>query len=88
MGFFNPTKINENNFILLFFVVKSPRWLVKNNNIEEARKVLELVNADGDVDVIIGAMNLNNILKVQRNDVRDTVEVNKSALVILRNNTL
>jgi hypothetical protein len=45
------------------------------------------VDADGDVDVVIGAMNLGNILKVQRNNMRDKVEVDKTGLVILRNNT-
>ena len=40
-------------FILLFFVVRSPRWLVKNNNIEEARNVLTLVNSDQDIEKLL-----------------------------------
>jgi sugar porter (SP) family MFS transporter len=40
-------------FVLLFFVSKSPRWLVKNHNIEEARKVIQEVNPKADVDKLI-----------------------------------
>jgi sugar porter (SP) family MFS transporter len=37
-------------FILLFFVSRSPRWLVKTGRIEEARKVLKEVNAEADCE--------------------------------------
>ncbi len=37
---------------LLFFVKKSPRWLVKNGEVEKARVVLELVNR-GDVKPVL-----------------------------------
>lgn len=39
--------------VLLFFVSKSPRWLVKNNNIEEARKVLLQVNPKGEIENLL-----------------------------------
>ncbi len=38
--------------VLLFFVKKSPRWLVKNGEVEKARVVLELVNR-GDVKPVL-----------------------------------
>ncbi|MCX6233878.1 MAG: sugar porter family MFS transporter [Bacteroidetes bacterium] len=37
-------------FILLFFVSRSPRWLVKTGRIEEARRVLKEVNAEADCE--------------------------------------
>lgn len=36
--------------ILLFFVGRSPRWLVKKGNLKEAREVLESLNSDSDID--------------------------------------
>lgn len=39
--------------VLLFSVTKSPRWLVKNDNIEEARKVLKSLNAENDIDSVL-----------------------------------
>ena len=38
--------------VLLFFVKKSPRWLVKNGEVEKAKLVLELVN-HGDVKPVL-----------------------------------
>ncbi len=40
-------------FVLLFFVGRSPRWLVKNNNIDEARQVLKNVNPDVDTEKLL-----------------------------------
>jgi sugar porter (SP) family MFS transporter len=40
-------------FILLFFVSRSPRWLVKTGKIEEARRVLAQVNAGQDSEMTI-----------------------------------
>ena len=40
-------------FILLFFISRSPRWLVKNNNIEEARLVIKEVNPKADVEKLL-----------------------------------
>jgi sugar porter (SP) family MFS transporter len=36
--------------LLLFFVGRSPRWLVKGDRLEEARTVIRSVDADADVD--------------------------------------
>jgi len=41
-------------FILLFFVSRSPRWLVKVDRIEEARSVIRKVDPGADVDKTIG----------------------------------
>ncbi len=40
-------------FVLLFFVSQSPRWLVMVGKINEAKEVIEKVNAAGDVDRIM-----------------------------------
>ncbi|MEN8193859.1 MAG: sugar porter family MFS transporter [Bacteroidota bacterium] len=40
-------------FVLLFFVSKSPRWLVKSNNIEEAREVLRNVNPEAETEKLL-----------------------------------
>lgn len=39
--------------ILLFFVARSPRWLVKTGNIQEAREVLESLTDNTDIDRMI-----------------------------------
>jgi len=41
-------------FLLLFFVKRSPRWLVKKGRIEEARAVIKAVNMGDDTEVILG----------------------------------
>ena len=40
-------------FILLFFVSRSPRWLVKMDRIDEAKSVIKSVNPDVDVKKVI-----------------------------------
>ncbi|NOX65214.1 MAG: sugar porter family MFS transporter [Chlorobi bacterium] len=40
-------------FVLLFFVSRSPRWLVKVDRIDEARSVIQSINHDADVDQIM-----------------------------------
>ncbi len=40
-------------FVLLFFVIRSPRWLVKNNNIEEALSVIKEVNPKVDAEKLL-----------------------------------
>ncbi len=40
-------------FILLFFVSRSPRWLVKVDRIDEARSVIQSLNHSADVDHIM-----------------------------------
>ncbi len=40
-------------FILLFFVRRSPRWLVKTGRIDEARETIAAVNPDGDAEGIL-----------------------------------
>lgn len=50
-------------FVLLFFVKKSPRWLVKNGEVEAAKTVLKEVN-HGDIDHI-----LNDIIESIDNEV-------------------
>lgn len=39
--------------ILLFFIDRSPRWLVKTGRVDEARMVIKKVNPFEDVDVLI-----------------------------------
>ncbi len=39
--------------LLLFFVGRSPRWLVKRGNLQEAREVLESLNSNTDIDLMI-----------------------------------
>ncbi len=40
-------------FVLLLFVSRSPRWLVKMDRIDEARKVIESVNPNANLDKVI-----------------------------------
>ncbi len=40
-------------FILLFFVSRSPRWLVKMDRIDEAKSVIQSVNPEADVEKVI-----------------------------------
>lgn len=40
-------------FVLLFFVSPSPRWLVKNGNSEEAKRVIEKMNHDADSEQLL-----------------------------------
>ncbi len=42
--------------ILLFFIPRSPRWLMKVNREDEARHVIELVNPEADVDEMISSI--------------------------------
>jgi MFS family permease len=42
--------------ILVFTVPKSPRWLISKHRYEEAKKVLKIINPEGDVDVIMKAI--------------------------------
>ena len=39
--------------VLLFFVRKSPRWLVKNGEYENARQVISIVNPEADADKLL-----------------------------------
>ena len=39
--------------ILVFTVPKSPRWLISKHRYEEARKVLEIINPEGDADALM-----------------------------------
>lgn len=39
--------------VLLYLVSKSPRWLVKNGDIEAARQVIARVNPDADVEQVV-----------------------------------
>ncbi len=41
-------------FFSLFFVARSPRWLVKNGNTEEARAVIASLNGEADPGQIVG----------------------------------
>lgn len=45
------------------------------------------LDADGDQDILIGAMNLENVLKIQKIQTRDEIELDKSSLLILENKT-
>ena len=40
-------------FVLLFFVGRSPRWLVKEGKLEEAKKVLSSISPDSNADLLI-----------------------------------
>lgn len=42
---------------------------------------------DGDEDILVGAMNLSNVLKDQRNDTKDEIDRNKTALLFFENKT-
>lgn len=39
--------------LLVFTVPKSPRWLISKHRYEEARKVLEIINPEGDADALM-----------------------------------
>jgi sugar porter (SP) family MFS transporter len=39
--------------VLVFTVPKSPRWLISKNRNEEAKKVLEIINPDGDANKLM-----------------------------------
>lgn len=39
--------------LLVITVPKSPRWLISKHRYEEARKVLEIINPEGDVDALM-----------------------------------
>ena len=39
--------------LLMFTVPKSPRWLISKHRNEEARKVLEIINPEGDVETLM-----------------------------------
>lgn len=39
--------------LLVFTVPKSPRWLISKHRYEEAKKVLEVINPEGDVDALM-----------------------------------
>jgi len=45
------------------------------------------IDEDGDQDLLIGAMNLSNVLKIQNNNIRGEVDLNRIALLLLRNET-
>lgn len=40
-------------FVLLFFVAMSPRWLIKNGRLEEAKKVMRTVNPNADINKLV-----------------------------------
>jgi hypothetical protein len=44
-------------------------------------------DGDGDVDVLIGAMNLDNVLKNQNSKSEDDMDLDKNALLIFENKT-
>lgn len=46
-------------FALLFFVARSPRWLVKNNNIDEARKVLKSIDPENFSEKLLDEIKLS-----------------------------
>jgi len=39
--------------VLIFTVPKSPRWLISKNRNDEAKKVLEIINPDGDAEKLM-----------------------------------
>ncbi|MDY7395893.1 sugar porter family MFS transporter [Aureibaculum sp. 2210JD6-5] len=39
--------------VLIFTVPKSPRWLISKNRTDEAKKVLEIINPDGDAEKLM-----------------------------------
>ncbi len=45
------------------------------------------LDGDGDTDILVGAMNLSNILKDQKSETKDEIDLNKTALLILENKT-
>ena len=51
--------------VLLFFIGRSPRWLMKENREGEARHVIERVNPGEDVDALI--LSIQNSLKLEAN---------------------
>ena len=58
-------------FVLLFFIQRSPRWLVKNGKINEALKVLLRVNKGGNPEILI---------KEIKDSINSDVQIRYSAL--------
>ncbi len=48
---------------------------------------VEDFDEDGDLDVIIGAMNLSNVLKVQKGQSKEDIVINRTSLLLLENKT-
>ncbi|MGC1203890.1 MAG: sugar porter family MFS transporter [Flavobacteriaceae bacterium] len=46
--------------LLIFTVPKSPRWLISKNRNEEAKKVLEIINPDGDAEKLMQEIKIEN----------------------------
>ncbi|REE79777.1 sugar porter (SP) family MFS transporter [Lutibacter oceani] len=46
--------------ILIFYVPKSPRWLISKNRILEAKEVLEIINPDENVEEILSEIKEEN----------------------------
>jgi sugar porter (SP) family MFS transporter len=46
-------------YILLFFVAKSPRWLVKSGQLDQAKSVIEKVNPNSDSSKLLEEINLS-----------------------------
>jgi sugar porter (SP) family MFS transporter len=46
--------------ILVFTIPKSPRWLISKNRNEEALKVLEFINPDGDAEKLMQTIKIDN----------------------------
>lgn len=46
--------------ILIFYVPKSPRWLISKNRISEAKEVLEIINPDENVKEILSEIKEEN----------------------------
>ena len=46
--------------ILVFTIPKSPRWLISKNRNEEAKKVLEFINPDGDAEQLMQTIKIDN----------------------------
>ncbi len=46
--------------ILIFYVPKSPRWLISKNRISEAKEVLEIINPDENVEEILSEIKEEN----------------------------
>ena len=54
---------------LLFFITRSPRWLVKTGKVEEARQVIKKVNPYEDVDELISDIEESIIIENSGKDV-------------------
>ncbi|WOC40559.1 sugar porter family MFS transporter [Polaribacter sp. HL-MS24] len=46
--------------VLIFTVPNSPRWLISKNREEEAKKVLDLINPDGDSEQLLSEIKTEN----------------------------